>query len=123
MGEPHDLIVEYLRRWDIWDIKTILRGKAYGASDDEILRILVPSGELSIEFLQNLVRKPSVGEVVAALKGTVYYNVIKDIEYGRVFDEGRGRTRQVLLRKDGRRIANYWLLTVPKSCSDGDRRS
>ncbi|MGA2884369.1 MAG: V-type ATP synthase subunit C [Halobacteriota archaeon] len=91
MGEPHDLIVEYLRRWDIWDIKTILRGKAYGASDDEILRILVPSGELSIEFLQNLVRKPSVGEVVAALKGTVYYNVIKDIEYAessmRVEDE------------------------------------
>jgi V/A-type H+-transporting ATPase subunit C len=81
MGEPHDLIVEYLRRWDIWGIKTILRGKAYGASDEEILRILVPSGELSREYLQALVRKPSAEEVVDALKGTVYYNVIKDIDY------------------------------------------
>ena len=81
MGEPHDLIVEYLRRWDIWDIKTILRGKMYGASDEEIVRILVPSGELSREYLQTLVRKPSVQEVIAALKGTVYHDVIKDIDY------------------------------------------
>lgn len=80
-GEPHDLIVEYLRRWDIWDIKTILRGKAYGASDEEISRILVPSGELTLEDLQALVRKPSVEEVVSGLKGTVYYKVIKDIDY------------------------------------------
>ncbi|MFZ0925255.1 MAG: V-type ATP synthase subunit C [Halobacteriota archaeon] len=81
MGEPHDLIVEYLRRWDIWNIKTILRGKMYGASDEEIVRILVPSGELAREYLQTLVRKPSVEEVIAALKGTVYYDVIKDIGY------------------------------------------
>lgn len=81
MGEPHDLIVEYLRRWDIREIKTILRGKLYGASDEEILRVLVPSGELSLEFLQSLVRKPSIEEVITALKGTVYYEVIKDIDY------------------------------------------
>jgi len=81
LGEPHDLIVEYLRRMDIREIKTILRGKAYGASDDEILRVLVPSGELSLEFLQSLVRKPSVEDVIAALRGTVYFEVIKDIDY------------------------------------------
>ena len=81
MGQPHQLIVEYLRRWDIWNIKTILRGKTYGASDEEIARILVASGELSHEYLQNLVRKASVEEVIAALKGTVYYDVIKDIDY------------------------------------------
>ena len=81
MGEPHELIVEYLRRWDIWDLKTILRGKTYGASDEEIVRILVPSGELSQDYLQTLVRKPSVEEVIAALKGTVYYDIIKDIDY------------------------------------------
>jgi len=81
LGEPHDLIVEYLRRWDIREIKTILRGKLYGASDEEILRVIVPSGELSFEFLQSLVRKPSVVEVIAGLKGTVYYDIIKDIDY------------------------------------------
>ena len=81
MGEPHDLIVEYLRRWDIREIKTILRGKLYGASDEEILRVLVPSGELPLEFLQSLVRKPSINEVIEALKDTVYYEIIKDIDY------------------------------------------
>jgi V/A-type H+/Na+-transporting ATPase subunit C len=81
MGEPHELIVEYLRRWDIREIKTILRGKQYGASEEEILRVLVPSGELSLEFLQSLARKPSVDEVIAALKGTVYYEIIKDVDY------------------------------------------
>src|SRR5450830_732809 len=81
LGEPHDLIVEYLRRWDIREIKTILRGKLYGASEEEILRVIVPSGELSFEFLQSLVRKPSVEEVIAGLKGTVYYDVIKYIDY------------------------------------------
>jgi len=85
MDEPHDLIVEYLRRWDIREIKTILRGKRYGASDEEILRVLVPSGELSLDFLQNLVKKPSVEEVIAALKGTIYYDVIKDIDYSESF--------------------------------------
>jgi V/A-type H+-transporting ATPase subunit C len=81
MGEPHQLIVEYLRRWDIREIKTILRGKLYGASEEEIMRVLVPSGELSLEFLQTLVKKSSVQEAVEALKGTVYYEVIKDIDY------------------------------------------
>src|SRR5450759_3013478 len=81
MGEPHELIVEYLRRWDIREIKTILRGKQYGASEEEIIRVLVPSGELSLDFLQSLARKPSVDEVIAAVKGTMYYGVINDIDY------------------------------------------
>ncbi|MGZ4864292.1 MAG: V-type ATP synthase subunit C [Halobacteriota archaeon] len=81
MGEPHDLVVEYLRRWDIREIKTILRGKFSGASEQEVAKVLVPSGELSLDFLQNLVRKPSVEAVIAALKGTPYYEVIKDIDY------------------------------------------
>ncbi|MGZ4865288.1 MAG: ATP synthase A1 subunit C [Halobacteriota archaeon] len=81
MGEPHDLVVEYLRRWEIREIKTILRGKRSGVSEEEILRVLVPSGELSLDFLQTLARKPSVEEVIAALKGTPYYEVIKDIDY------------------------------------------
>jgi len=81
IGEPHFLIIEYLRRWDIWNVKTILRGKLYGATDQEILSVLVPSGQLSIEFLQSLVRKKTVEEVIDALKGTIYYSEIKNIDY------------------------------------------
>ncbi|MGZ4903270.1 MAG: V-type ATP synthase subunit C [Halobacteriota archaeon] len=81
IGEPHYLIVEYLRRWDIWNLKTIIRGKTYGASDEEISRVLVPAGELSIEFLTNLIRKTDVEEVVSSLEGTIYYKPITDIDY------------------------------------------
>ncbi|MGZ4916556.1 MAG: V-type ATPase subunit, partial [Halobacteriota archaeon] len=81
IGEPHYLIIEYLRRWDIWNIKTIIRGKSYGASDEEISRVLVPAGELSIDFLMNLIRKTGVQEVISSLEGTIYYKPIADIEY------------------------------------------
>ncbi|MGZ4936565.1 MAG: V-type ATP synthase subunit C [Halobacteriota archaeon] len=81
IGEPHYLIVEYLRRWDIWNIKTIIRGKSYGASDEEIARVLVPAGELSIDFLMSLIRKTDAQEVISSLEGTIYYKPIADIEY------------------------------------------
>ena len=72
MGEPHDLIVEYLRRWDIREIKTISKRKIFRRLRRGDIKVLVPSGELSLDFLQTLVRKPSVEEVIAALKGTLY---------------------------------------------------
>src|SRR5512137_2045091 len=31
-GELKEMIASYLWRWDIWNIKTILRGKFYGAT-------------------------------------------------------------------------------------------
>ena len=54
IDEPSFLILEYLRRWDVWNIKTLLRGKFYGASDTDIMKYLVPAGELSPEFLEEL---------------------------------------------------------------------
>ncbi len=81
IGEPHYLIIEYLRRWDIWNIKTIIRGKFYGASDEEISRVLVPAGELKMDFLTGLIRKANVDEVISGLEGTIYYKPIADIDH------------------------------------------
>jgi V/A-type H+/Na+-transporting ATPase subunit C len=72
IDEPAFLILEYLRRWDIWNIKTILRGKFYGASDEEISKYLVPAGDLSPEFLGELTKKASIQEVISAFEGTDY---------------------------------------------------
>jgi V/A-type H+-transporting ATPase subunit C len=72
IDEPAFLILEYLRRWDIWNIKTILRGKFYGASDAEISKYLVPAGDLSPEFLGELTKKASIQEVISAFEGTDY---------------------------------------------------
>ncbi|MCJ7445399.1 MAG: V-type ATP synthase subunit C [Methanotrichaceae archaeon] len=70
IDEPSFLILEYLRRWDIWNIKTILRGKFYGADETEIAKYLVPAGELNMEYLSELAKKESIQEVISALEGS-----------------------------------------------------
>ena len=76
IDEPQFLILEYLRRWDIWNIKTVIRGKFYGASDAEIMKYLVPAGELDAEFLDGLTKKGTVQEVISAFEGTDYASAL-----------------------------------------------
>lgn len=76
IDEPQFLILEYLRRWDIWNIKTILRGKFYGASDAEIMKYLVPAGELDAEFLDGLTKKGTIQEVISAFEGKDYSSAL-----------------------------------------------
>ncbi|MGD0952175.1 MAG: V-type ATP synthase subunit C [Methanotrichaceae archaeon] len=76
IDEPQFLILEYLRRWDIWNIKTVIRGKFYGATDTEIMKYLVPAGELDAEFLDGLTKKGTVQEVISAFEGTDYSSAL-----------------------------------------------
>src|SRR5512137_1906760 len=64
IDEPEFLILEYLRRWDVWNIKTLLRGKFSKASDTEIVKYLVPAGELSADRLSELAKKDSIQEII-----------------------------------------------------------
>jgi V/A-type H+-transporting ATPase subunit C len=72
-GELKGLISAYLMRWDVWNIKSILRGKFSGASDEEIRETLVPAGSIRQETLNELVKKPNVQDVVEGLPGTIFY--------------------------------------------------
>jgi V/A-type H+-transporting ATPase subunit C len=80
IDEPRFLILEYLRRWDIWNIKTVLRGKFYGASDAEIMKYLVPAGELDVEFLDGLAKKDSIQDVISAFDGTDYASALSQYD-------------------------------------------
>jgi V/A-type H+-transporting ATPase subunit C len=75
-GELRLLIGTYLSRWDVWNIKTILRGKSYGASEEEIRETIVPAGDLSMQKLNELIKKPSITEVIEGLAGTIYHNAL-----------------------------------------------
>jgi V/A-type H+-transporting ATPase subunit C len=75
-GELHDLISEYLRIFDIRDIKTILRGKLHNIPEAQILESLVTGGMLRYTFLSNLVSK-SVDEIIAALQDSLYAPILK----------------------------------------------
>lgn len=76
-GELNYLISEYLRKYDIWSIKTILRGKYCGASVEEINDSIVSAGQLSYPFLSSLSEKESYESIIDALSGTDYYPTLK----------------------------------------------
>jgi V/A-type H+-transporting ATPase subunit C len=60
-------ITIFLHRWDIQNIKTIIRGKNIHVTNEEILECLVPAGELDEVTLTELVRQPNVRAVIDLL--------------------------------------------------------
>lgn len=89
MGEGvlRDMIAIYLDRWDVVNIKTILRGKLYGATAAEVLEDLVPAGSLDAAFLRSLVEKETIDDVFEALGGTIYAEAKREVGAG--FDPTR----------------------------------
>jgi V/A-type H+-transporting ATPase subunit C len=72
-GELRLLIGAYLNRWDVWNIKSILRGKSFGASEDEIRETLVPAGSINMQKLNEIVRKNTIADVIDGLTSTMFY--------------------------------------------------
>ncbi len=73
------LFAQYLKKWEIQNLKSIVRGKVAGARKEEIIDLLVPVGGLSEDFLKSLVEKKDVADVVESLKGTEYYATLKNL--------------------------------------------
>ena len=57
----------FLHRWDVQNIKTILRGKNIHVTNEEILECLVPAGELDEATLTELIKQPDVRAVIDML--------------------------------------------------------
>jgi V/A-type H+-transporting ATPase subunit C len=68
MGHSRKLISEYLQRWDIYNIKTVIRGKLTKASLDEIKEILVPAGSLKLDYVSQMVSSASWDELIDRLR-------------------------------------------------------
>jgi len=75
-GESNYLIREYLTKYDIWNIKSILRGKHCDASLHEIKEVLVSAGQFTYTFLSELAAKESYEGVISGLEDTKYYPVL-----------------------------------------------
>ncbi len=63
-GDLHDMVEKYLGRWDMWNVKTILRGKFYGATAEEIQEDLVAAGKMSEDYLNYLISLNTVNDVL-----------------------------------------------------------
>ncbi len=71
-GQLYDLLVRYLRKFDAWNVKTLLRG-VYSDTDAEDIRVdLIRAGELADDRLDRLAESGSVEEVVEGLSGTIF---------------------------------------------------
>lgn len=68
-GKARELIEIVLMRWDLANLRVVLRGKHAGRPDEEILGNLVPAGGLSEVALRELVAQPDVAAVAGALGG------------------------------------------------------
>jgi V/A-type H+-transporting ATPase subunit C len=66
----------YLRRWDIQNVLTILRGKMQGEKVGKIKEILVPAGSLDRQDLDRLLAEDNPERIIEALKGNRIHVVI-----------------------------------------------
>ncbi|MFA5347197.1 MAG: V-type ATPase subunit [Methanoregula sp.] len=66
-GESETYIKILLSRWDIQNIKTVLRGKNVHMTSAEIVECLVPAGQLDDTTLIELIKQPDVKAVIDLL--------------------------------------------------------
>ncbi len=76
-GELRQMIAWYLDRFDVQNIKTIVRGKAFGASPAEIQEDIVAAGSMRESFLVSLIELPSLDEMFDRLEGTIYAQALE----------------------------------------------
>ncbi len=75
-GQLRTMVARYLDRWDLQNIKTIVRAKTYGATKAEVEEDLVPAGSFSEEFLRTLIETETLEAVFDDLAGTIYASAL-----------------------------------------------
>ena len=71
-GKLYDYIARYLRKFDAWNVKTVLRGLYSGADREAVADDLIDAGELSRDLLDRLLDADSIEAVVEALDRTIF---------------------------------------------------
>jgi V/A-type H+-transporting ATPase subunit C len=71
-GRLYDLIARYLRKFDAWNIKTIIRGLYADIDRESIDADLTRAGEFDDRFLDRLLDASTIEEVVTMLNGTIF---------------------------------------------------
>lgn len=77
-GPLHDLVSEFLRRWDIINIIAILHQKRKRFSLEKIRNILIPAGDMAPGDLTRLFAYETEEEVVQGLSSWRYHDALKD---------------------------------------------
>ncbi|GCD09121.1 V-type ATPase subunit [Clostridium tagluense] len=78
-GEYRSLVKTFFIRWEIEDLKVILRGKYLGLSGEEIDKKLIARSSLNKVDYDYLLALKSVEDVIDGLKGSIYYKSLKNL--------------------------------------------
>ncbi|WP_181686343.1 V-type ATP synthase subunit C [Halorhabdus salina] len=76
-GGLYENVARYLRRFDAWNVKTILRGIYSGADAEAIESDLIKAGELTEATLDRLAAKESIEGVIEGLDGTIFHEPLE----------------------------------------------
>ena len=71
-GRLYDLIVRYLRKFDAWNVKTVIRGIYSDAAREDIEVDLIRAGEFDQRLVDRLLDAGSIEDVVELLDGTIF---------------------------------------------------
>ncbi|TQQ82529.1 V-type ATP synthase subunit C [Halonotius roseus] len=71
-GQLYDLIARYLRKFDAWNVKTVLRGVYTDADSEAIETDMIRAGEFDDALITRLLEAGTVEDVVSLLDGTIF---------------------------------------------------
>lgn len=114
-GHLRGMVSYYLQGWDVFNVKTVLRGKTSKTKDEEVLDTLVPAGSLSEEYLKSLVSMGSLQEIMDALAKIPSLRITPELAR-EVVDTGRLATLEDYLDK----MRYYDLLKVVSGMNSAD---
>ncbi len=85
-GDLRTMLSMYLERWDVHNIKTILRAKSYEEKfgeqkedvHEEALATLVPAGVFDLSFLVSVLNAATIDESIEKMQGTWFYQPLAD---------------------------------------------
>jgi len=77
-GSLYEQVVRYLRKFDAWNAKTIIRGRYTDTNRESIEDDLIRAGEFDDEFLSELLAAESIEAIVTALEDTMLGDGLAD---------------------------------------------
>jgi V/A-type H+-transporting ATPase subunit C len=77
-GPLYGYIANYLRKFDAWNVKTVIRGVYTDADREDIDDDLIRTGEFSDRLLDRLIEAGSIEEVVELLENTIFGDPLDD---------------------------------------------
>jgi V/A-type H+-transporting ATPase subunit C len=67
-GELRNMVRLFLNRWDIWNFKTVLRGRTAGVGWAPVSESIIPAGAFDLPFFESLFAAGDMDEMAALLK-------------------------------------------------------